>query len=478
MDDDAKSLKERRKLGPAEDRRYGDDDAPEQDRRADALELEPERTPDPLEPHVTALLRGIGEDPAREGLLKTPGRVVRALRELTRGYGQDVDEILNQAFFAEQYDEMVIVKDIEVYSLCVPGKQIVNIVNGAKPARDVRCGDRLWTLEKGILKETEVTGITARKTRDIVEITTTGGTIRLTPDHPVMTDQGWQEAQHLQPGMNVEWINPKSLCRKAYEARPGYAAGYVLGAIAADGSIQEGRRISLVVKNPAFAATYASMFAHAFPPSEPRVESVTRRLAEYLETSVMPVGNGCSRVYVSNRWDQAGWYRKHGFQQQREFYVPSDGTYASVLDVRKLPKAKKPTTVYSFKCEPYPSFLVGGHLTHNCEHHLLPFFGKCHVAYLPKGKIRGLSKIARLVDVFARRLQVQERLTTQIAETLMEALAPKGVGVIVEARHLCMTMRGVEKQHSTAITSAMFGTFRKDVATRTEFLNLIRRDEA
>jgi GTP cyclohydrolase I len=175
--------------------------------------------------HVAALIREIGEDPAREGLLKTPGRVARALRELTRGYGQNVDAILNQAFFTEQYDEMVIVKDIELYSLC--------------------------------------------------------------------------------------------------------------------------------------------------------------------------------------------------------------------------------------------------------EHHMLPFFGKCHVAYLPNGKILGLSKIARLVDVFARRLQVQERLTTQIAETLMRALEPKGVGVIVEARHLCMTMRGVEKQHSVAITSAMLGHFRKDEKTRTEFLKLV-----
>jgi GTP cyclohydrolase I len=182
---------------------------------------------DPLEQHVVALLTGIGEDPAREGLLRTPGRVVRALRELTAGYEQDVGEILNQAFFTEQYDEMVIVKDIEIYSLC--------------------------------------------------------------------------------------------------------------------------------------------------------------------------------------------------------------------------------------------------------EHHLLPFFGKCHVAYLPNGKILGLSKIARLVDVFARRLQVQERLTHQIAETLMQALTPKGVGVIIEARHLCMTMRGVEKQHSIALTSAMLGGFRHDVATRTEFLNLIRQ---
>lgn len=109
-----------------------------------------------------------------------------------------------------------------------------------------------------------------------------------------------------------------------------------------------------------------------------------------------------------------------------------------------------------------------------CEHHVLPFFGKVHVAYIPNGKVIGLSKIPRLVDVFARRLQVQERLTTQIAETIQEAINPQGVGVIVEARHLCMMMRGVEKQHSSTITSAMQGAFRDERPTRDEFLALVR----
>lgn len=108
-----------------------------------------------------------------------------------------------------------------------------------------------------------------------------------------------------------------------------------------------------------------------------------------------------------------------------------------------------------------------------CEHHLLPFFGRCHVAYLPKGKVLGLSKIPRLVDAYARRLQVQERLTTQIAETIQEWLQPDGVGVVIEARHLCMMMRGVEKQHSSAVTSHMLGQFRTCAETRGEFLSLI-----
>jgi len=109
-----------------------------------------------------------------------------------------------------------------------------------------------------------------------------------------------------------------------------------------------------------------------------------------------------------------------------------------------------------------------------CEHHMLPFFGKVHVAYIPNGKVIGLSKLPRLVEIFARRLQVQERLTTDIAETLMKVVQPQGVGVVVEARHLCMMMRGVEKQHSATVTSAMLGCFRDERETREEFLSLIR----
>jgi GTP cyclohydrolase IA len=112
-----------------------------------------------------------------------------------------------------------------------------------------------------------------------------------------------------------------------------------------------------------------------------------------------------------------------------------------------------------------------------CEHHLLPFFGKCHVAYIPQGRVLGLSKIPRLVDIFARRLQVQERLTSQIAETLREKVDPLGVAVVMEATHLCMAMRGVEKQNSVATTSAMLGVFREDARTRMEFLELIKRPE-
>jgi GTP cyclohydrolase IA len=112
-----------------------------------------------------------------------------------------------------------------------------------------------------------------------------------------------------------------------------------------------------------------------------------------------------------------------------------------------------------------------------CEHHLLPFFGKAHVAYLPSKKVIGLSKVARLVNMYARRLQIQERMTSQIAHALEEKIAPQGVGVIIEARHLCMQMRGVEKQHGQAVTSAMLGAFRENKQTRDEFLALVGKKQ-
>ncbi len=110
-----------------------------------------------------------------------------------------------------------------------------------------------------------------------------------------------------------------------------------------------------------------------------------------------------------------------------------------------------------------------------CEHHLLPFIGKAHVAYIPNGKVIGLSKVARIVDVFARRLQIQEQLTSQIADALMQALQPSGVAVVIEAKHLCMMMRGVEKQNSVMTTSHLIGTFKEDARTRSEFLALLKR---
>jgi len=179
-------------------------------------------------------------------------------------------------------------------------------------------------------------------------------------------------------------------------------------------------------------------------------------MQEYFKKIIETIGEDTQRQGLKNtpkRAAEAFQFLTHGYQQSLETII-NDAVFESDMDEMIIVKNIE---LYSL-----------------CEHHLLPFIGKCHVAYLPKGKIIGLSKVARIVDMFARRLQVQENLTKQIAETLMKITQAMGVGVIIEAQHLCMMMRGVEKQNSVMTTSMMLGGFRSDRRTREEFLSLVR----
>ncbi|MBK9294961.1 MAG: GTP cyclohydrolase I FolE [Oligoflexia bacterium] len=168
-----------------------------------------------------------------------------------------------------------------------------------------------------------------------------------------------------------------------------------------------------------------------------------------------------------------------GEDPKREGLLQTPARYAKALKFMTKGYAENPEEVLNKAIfhEQYDEMVVVKDIEMYslCEHHLLPFIGKVHIAYIPNGKIVGLSKIARLVEVYSRRLQVQERLTTQIAETINKLLKPHGVGVVVEAKHLCMMMRGVEKQNSAMVTSAMLGDFRSDASTRKEFLDLINK---
>jgi GTP cyclohydrolase I len=448
---------------------------------------------------------------------------------------------------------MVLVKDIEIYSMCVPSKQILNTVGGAKPAARVGIGDRLWSLHEGRVVQTTVTRVSSRAARALVEVETDEGAFRVTPDHPVATPSGWVEAKDLE-GCAVEWTSPRSLCRRRFTPIVGYELGYAIGAVCSDGTV--GRRlVSLVVNDHEFALRFAGCLGRAFgvtpviePVSRPsgflqrevpgfRVRVVSSYLADLfrmwlggdahhmrqtfprvvlnsrdcmqgfidgysdgdgsrvaqgtgavvvganvpflqdfadaIDARFTPSATGASQLYISDRWNRADWFGKHGFQQEDHRTSLVESRFVAVRAVRAVKSTgKKPFRVYSFECAPYPTFLVAGHLTHNCEHHLLPFFGKAHVAYVPNGRIVGLSKLARLVEVFARRFQVQERLTEQIAQAMWSTVEPQGVAVVVEAYHLCMMMRGVEKQNSKTITSAMRGVFLEDQRTRDEFLRL------
>jgi GTP cyclohydrolase I len=505
---------------------------------------------DKVERGVRLILEGIGEDLDRDGLRETPERVARMYEEITAGMRIDPSEVL-QTLFEADHEEMVLERGIPLYSYCVPSRQLVDVVGGQKRAADVRAGDELWTLDRGRATLTRVTAVTSRKVRSLVEVRTEKGTVRVTPDHPFATPDGWVEAQDLR-GRFVEWTAPRSLCRPRYTPVVGYEFGYFVGALCADGTVAK-RYVSLVVNGEEFAKRFAVTAERAFgvraelePVKRPsgylgrpvagfRVRIVSSYLADLMRQYVggdahhlrqrfprvvmsdVETFNGFLDGYVdgdgvrclkskgrkvssanvgfltdlasvigarfsprtstaSQLYIADSWLRRHGFPQESHRTDLIESTWIPVQDVRRIEAGgTKPFAVYSFTCDPHPTFLISGHLTHNCEHHLLPFHGEAHVAYIPnlRGQITGLSKLARLVDTLSKRPQVQERLTVQIADELVRTLDPRGVLVVIEAEHLCMSMRGVRKPGVRTITSAVRGQFQRSVATRMEAMNLI-----
>jgi GTP cyclohydrolase I len=515
-----------------------------------------------IEEGVRFLLAGIGDDADREGVRDTPQRVADMYEEIFAGIGVDPTPVASVVPGAN-FDEMIMVKDIPLYSVCVPSKERINTCSGSLPAAKIRPGQRLWTFnEEGMLVKTRVASVNSRRARELVEIRAGNRRIRLTPEHPLATPGGFVEAGDIQVGEKVRAVEPRKLAQLRHQVNEGYELGYVIGAVGADGSIQDGRRVCLVVRDRAFAERFARAFHLAFGIRRPveeimvpsgfllrdvpcfRVRVVSRRVGTLLlywfggskatrefhfPTVVLRSqemmqgfldgycdGNGYEikrqpgnrwivsanftfleelgrvlgtkpatmgrsdvwKLYISRHWHKEGWHGRPGYRRVVVPLLPSDSDWVEVEAVRRVEaRGKKPFRVYSFECHPYPTFLVGGTQTHNCEHHLLPFNGKAHVAYIPNkdGRITGLSKIARVVDILSKRPQVQERLTTEIADTIDEALNPRGVFVLIEAEHLCMTMRGVKKPGSLTVTSAVRGLFRSDARTRQEALSHIER---
>lgn len=510
-----------------------------------------------IETAVRLLLEGIGEDPDREGLEETPRRVAEMYGEIFEGIGAEPQGLLTVVKGAG-HDEMVMMRDIPLYSVCIPSKQFLNSPRGVVRASDVRVGQSLWTLnDEGELTTTSVVSAGWRSARSLVEIRVQGRSIRMTPEHPVLTPEGWRPCGSLLAGDKVMSLHPRQLNQTRYRVREGYDLGYALGAVGSDGSIQEGRRISLVVKDLIFADRFATAIRVAFGVHRPvesiishsgfldrdihmhRVRIVSRHVAglmlhwfggskrttefrfprvvmrsremmqgfldgycdgdgyrlpngsriivsanfvfleelgKRLGMSVRAMRDGIWVLTVPKNWARKGYRGRPGYSSEDVPLIPSDGNWTEVEAIGELKATgTKPYRVYSFECSPHPTFLVGGIQTHNCEHHLTPFVGKAHVAYIPNldGRITGLSRIARVVDLLAKKPQLQERLTTEIADSMEQALNPRGVLVVIEAEHLCMTMRGVKKPGSVTVTSAVRGLFRTDAKTRGEAMGLI-----
>jgi GTP cyclohydrolase I len=517
---------------------------------------------------VRRLLESIGEDPEREGLIETPRRFVEMVESLTAGYREDANKLVAGAIFPVEHDQMIVVKDILFYSLCVHGKSRVYTPTRACFAKDVRPGQQLLTLdpERKQLQLTEVLAVSTTKHRERYHLVFEEGyDLLATGEHPVFVlGRGFTPVRNVRPGYVLLGVHPKRVRRPEYPLLSlGYSLGYVLGALASDGSVDGGRRLRLEVNDPLFARKFATHLHQAFG-IETKIEKIRKpsgflhhdieqyrvrvcssfltdlitkllggemrskafhfpevvrhnyetmqgflegyidgdgyriknsqahmvvsanqtflaRLAEILDTPVGQQNPGIGTVYVSPRWFEARRTSK-GFKRG---FVPEPQSHLlqatlerirtqtyRVESVERQQATLKSFTMYNFECAPYNSYIVNGILAHNCEHHILPFFGRAHVGYIPDGRVIGMSKIPQIVEHFSKRLQLQERLSEEIAGFLMETLHPKGVGVIVEAVHLCMAMRELQKD-AWLVTSAVKGIFRKDPRTRGEFLQLI-----
>jgi GTP cyclohydrolase I len=497
--------------------------------------------------HLAEILKQLGlrveDDPE---LAHTPEKVAALYLELFQGSQTEAEPEISLLEHPAGASEMILVRDVPFYSMCVPSKEWISTPVGAVRAANIRPGQQLWTFDdNGALVTTTVVSVAWRRARELVEIKVGARAIRVTPEHPILTPGGWRPASSLSVGDKVRAINPRMLSQIRHPVSEGYNMGYVIGAVGSDGNVDDGRVVRLTVKDIEFARRFAGAVEAAFGVRRPvqqievwsgflarpitmyRVRIVSRRIATLLlhwfggskrtkefhfprvVLRSLPMtqgfldgycdGDGCNLkrpkgarwiisanlpfleelgrllgteprpatkpgtwlLYVSRQWYKRGWHGHPGYRQEKVPLLPPDGEWTPVDRVSQIRAGgTKPFRVYSFECRPYPTFLVRGIQAHNCVHHFLPFFGYGHIAYVPGDRLIGISGIGKVLQHFARRPQLQERLAAQVADYLQTALTPQGVIVLLQARQLCMEMRA-EKNTGLVETTAARGCFQE-----------------
>jgi GTP cyclohydrolase I len=461
------------------------------------------------------LLKFIGENPAREGLEETPQRFLKAWKHWTSGYTQDPAEILKTfEDGAEGCDQLILVKDIPIYSHCVVGSTFVETPQGRIPIKHLKDGDWVYTVDP----ETKELGVVrcenprmTRENAELVRVYSDNDTVLCTPDHRFLThNRGWVEAQYLQAGDSIV-----SLYRAAGDRSTPYPKLITtrntrwtesLGGLRIEGvseAVPEHRFVFGKVSGEPIRSRFGRTKAlhhkdgnrwNNIPENLERVSILEHNRTHgrfqgetnqegnpAYETRKKAAAEASGRAEVrQKRADSVRRYWQRLKQDPDALAArnqkTSDGILASKRNHRII--AVEPVSwredVYCMSVPGTQTFFANGMAVHNCEHHLAAIFGVAHIGYIPNGRIVGLSKLARVADIFARRLQVQERLTNQIADALEEHLKPQGVAVIIQARHFCMESRGVEKMGSATVTSAMRGVFRQEPEARAEFMSLIK----
>lgn len=461
---------------------------------------------------IEKLLQELGEDPNREGLTETPARVMKAWKFWCSGYDQDPAEVL-KVFEdgGEGYNELVFQGGIPIYSHCVVGSTFVETPRGRVPIQYLEDGDWVYTVDPETLDLALVRCVNPRMTRakaQLVRVYSDNDTVVCTPDHRFLThNRGWVEAQHLLNGDSVvslyrstakigvgeyyptvlaahpgkrRWGNDRILIQGKEESilehrfvlqmdRDGRKERDTVHHIDEQvwNNVPENLEKLSVTEHNRIHRRLAVHNTPGTPEFEKRKEAAAR-------SSGRPEVTAKRSASVSAYWDRLK-ADPQAFEKKREAMregIRTSGRNHRIIGVEKVPWRED---VWCMNIPGTETFFANGMAVHNCEHHMAPFFGVAHIGYIPKGRIVGLSKLSRVADIFARRLQVQERLTTQIADALLEHLQPRAVGVVIRARHMCMESRGVQRSGTVTYTSALRGEFLEEPETRAEFLHFVRR---
>lgn len=436
-----------------------------------------------IDDSIKHMLKWIGEDPDREGLRDTPDRVVASWEQLFSGYSQNVADVMT-TFTDGACDEMVLLKDIEFYSTCLVGSTFVDTPRGRIPISRLQEGEFVYCWDEDACRMTIARAMNPRvtgKDQCLWRIYTDKDTILCTGDHKILTvDAGWVRAKRLRPGQSVVALNKGAIdhggTARAYLVWPGLGMQipehrFVYQEV--NGSIKKEDHIHHIDKRP----------------NNNSPENLTAlRGSRHMRLHRMEDGPTGFALFTdaqreAMRQKQIAGIRASQTEEVRKQRAVSVKRYWDSLSVEEravrnhrvlmVEKTDWKEDVWCMDVPGYENFVANGMVVHNCEHHMLPFFGKAHIAYIPRGKVVGISKLARVLEIYSRRLQIQERLCKNVTDALDEHLAPKGAACILEAQHFCMVCRGVNKQNSVMVTSSLTGAFR-ETAARAELYSLVK----
>ena len=461
----------------------------------------------------TRFLEFVGEDPNREGLLETPKRMAKAWKFWTSGYGQDPDSVFKEfSDGGEHYDEMVLLDPIPFFSHCVVGSTFVETPKGRVPIKYLNDGDWIYTVDP----ETKELGLVrcqnprlTRKDAELVRVYSDNDSVLCTPDHRFLThNRGWVEAQNLQTGDSVvslyrslndsghvnliasratRWADQNGAIKIDNEVKGIHEHQFVFG-ITNNLPIrgQNGRTRPIHHKNERKwdnqPLNLEKLSIHLHNEKHKRFngennirgsENYEKRKRGAAESSGREEVKAKRSASVKAYWDKV---RSNPQVYEERCKQTSEGIQLSGRNhkIIGVEPVEWKEDVYCMNVPGTQTFFANGMAVHNCEHHMAAIFGEAHIAYIPNQKIAGLSKFARLVDIFARRLQVQERITFQIADAIEKNLQPLGVAVFIKATHFCIASRGVQKVGTSAKTSALRGVFKEKPAARAEFFSLLK----